>query len=116
VAKEMNRRRAAEQGIDLDKLRDPVKPEVVGRIIKGKLELPRERDRGGTVYRLAPERMDELGFRFGVPADEPTQLPNCNSHETATPENLDFDSASGDCGSCGSCGSSTEGGSSEIPF
>lgn len=88
VAAEVNRGRAAAEGVDVDKLKRPVTRERVGRIIARDLELPRGgRDKRGVYYTPDLVRMGQLAQRFGVALPEPTQPTLLHPEAKPTPEN-----------------------------
>ncbi|MHC4063642.1 MAG: hypothetical protein ACYSUI_03960 [Planctomycetota bacterium] len=97
VAREVNRRRAGGEGIDLDKLagRRRATPHQIGKILRDDLELPRlVKDRDGARYRLDPARMEQLCQRFGV---NPPATSQGHTLPTTSHGNRLFDSASGAC-------------------
>lgn len=91
VSAELNRRQAESQGVEIERLpkTDHVSPGKVGFILKKVLELPRDRDQGGTVYRVDNDRVLQLRKRFGVAADEPqASLVNLQVLQTCQNEKL----------------------------
>lgn len=98
IAREVNRRRAASEGIDPEKLtgKRRVTPHRVGKMLRQELELPRlGPDRQSARYRLDPARVAELCQRFGVPPSETPQTPHRHTGN-ATPREIGlFGSASG---------------------
>lgn len=110
VAAEVNRRRSAADGIDIDRLgKRRLTAEKAGWTMKRQLEFIRERGRAGTTYRFTEDRRRELCLRFGIPWETLSRLQHCNTAADCNTENGLFDSASGVGGSCGSCGSSVAG-------
>ncbi|HUU94500.1 MAG TPA: hypothetical protein VM487_02075 [Phycisphaerae bacterium] len=96
VAQEANRRTAEIEGVMVEHLRKPITANKVGWVLKGDLELQRDRDEGGTVYRLRPERLEELAVRFGVTPETLPTLQDCQPARDCTPRNGLFDSAKRD--------------------
>ena len=70
VAAEVNRVRANNDGVDIDKLKDSISSHKAGWLLKGDLELPRKRGRHGTIYKLDDDRLAELKARFGFEDDQ----------------------------------------------
>ncbi len=96
VAQEVNRRRAAAEGIEIGKLRKPATAHRVGRVICGELELPQlPKDNQGARYQYHPERRAELCARYGVPLSETSLSSYRHSSLQTSPENPLFDSAGG---------------------
>ncbi len=104
VAQEANRRRAAVEGVEVDKLRQPVGAHKVGWILKGDLELPRGRDNVGTLYGLPEARAQQLCQRFGVSPETLPPLQHCHPTPELPPENALFDGANGVGGNGGNGG------------
>ncbi len=101
VSADMNKRRAAAAGVEVDHLgKRAVNPWMVGRIIKGELELPKlKADRNGAKYELRDHRRAELVARLGIDDAGQTPHPQQTSHE-----NLPFEAVKADCGVRGVCG------------
>lgn len=106
VANELNRRQAASEGIEVDRLKKPAKSWSVGRVMREELELQRlKRDKAGARYKLTPERQRELAERFDVelPGGSGNPTPSTPLHRT--PENQRFWPQNGDyVGGVGSTG------------
>ncbi len=97
VAKEVNRRRAATEAVEVDKLRKPINAWKVGRLLASELELPREpRDEGGARYRLDRSRLEQLARRFAVDLPGTSQTSERQSTAEASPENPLLEGVSGD--------------------
>lgn len=108
VAREFNKRRAADEGIDVDKLRDKLTAQKAGYMLKGVLELPKDRDRHGKFYRLTLDRVQQLRQRFGHPPEKPAQSATRHADETRHAENGLLDSASAVCADYDGCAGSVE--------
>lgn len=91
VSNEVNRRRAAAEGVELDKLRKPTTSHRVGKVLRQDLEFTRgTRTPKGIPYRLSPERAAQLQVRFGVPPSTSTLSTQVHSTASASPETTLF--------------------------
>jgi hypothetical protein len=90
VAKEVNRRKADEQGVTVTELPkdNSINPWRAGRILKNELELPRESEDGKTArYRLEPGRIEQLQQRYRATSEETPETPKHQSPEKHQPKN-----------------------------
>ncbi len=110
VAQEFNRRRAREMGFerdgepDVSRLRDSISANKVGWLMKGALELQRERDAGGTYYRLTRDRGETLCFRYGLAPERLPSLQHCHYHKDCQPKNRPNGIENGGAGNVGNRG------------
>jgi hypothetical protein len=92
LALEVNRRHAAAESVELDRLKDKLTREKTAWLLRQVFELPRQgRDAAGTRYYLEPVRMGELGERFGGCPVGLTRLTRLTLAPEPTPENSLFD-------------------------
>lgn len=98
AADAVNRHRAETAGTDVDHLgRQALSPRRVGSLMTRELELPRAgRDRGGVLFHLAPERIEQLTRRYGVRLPGRAQRTYVHPPHPSASETGLFDSASGD--------------------
>jgi hypothetical protein len=104
VASELNRKRADASGVELSKLRHSVTANKVGWVMRSELELPRDRDKDGSTYRLAPARIAELAQRFGLPPTGLPPLQHCHPPTDCNTKTGDSDSAKADADNDGNDG------------
>lgn len=97
IAADINRRRAIDEGVEVDKLRNKITAKGVGKAIRLELELPRHgRDSRGVKYKLDPNRLNDLTRRFGEQSQERTQSTQVHSTPKVHSENTLFDSENND--------------------
>lgn len=98
IAAAINRQRATDEGVEIDRLRNKITAKGVGKAIRIELELPScGRDSRGMKYKLDPKRLDDLVHRFGVSSHVCTQSTHVHSETEVHTENTLFDSENDDC-------------------
>lgn len=109
VANKINSQRAEAQGLEVDRLPkgERISSNKAGWILKVVLELPRERDRTGTSYKLDEARIGQLCQRFGVTPENLPHLQHCHAPHTLPRENTLFEAENADCGKCDNGGNVT---------